>query len=122
MGDRAADGASVTDLRVADVAGRMSEQRGVLFEDGAVLNVHVASHGADGDHVAVFTDVGQIAETAYIDQHGGLGEAELHQRQQAVTASDELCLVTVLTDEADRLFGGLGTDVVELCGNHALFS
>ncbi len=115
-------GASVTHLWVSDVAGSVSEERGVLFEDGAVLHVHVAGHGADGDHVAVFTNVGKIAEAANVDQDGGLGEAELHQWQQAVTTSDELCLVTVLADEADCLLGRLGTDVVELCGNHALFS
>ncbi len=103
MGERAADGAAVTDLRVADLAGGVGEQRDVLLEQGRRLDVHVAGEGADRDVVAGVADVRQVAQASDVDQHARLGEAQLHHRQQAVAAGDELGLVTVFADEADRL-------------------
>ena len=118
MGDRAAERATVAHLRVADVSCGMREQRHVLAQQFGRLDVHVAGHRADGDVVAVVADVRQVGEATDVDQHARLGEAELHHRQQAVAAGDELGLVAVLADQADGLLGGLGTDVVERGGDH----
>ena len=120
VGDRAADRATVTDLGVADLAGGVRQQRHVLLQERRRLDVHVAGQGADGDVVAAVADVRQVAEATDVDQHGRLGEAELHHRQQAVAAGDELGLVAVLADEADRLLRRLGADVVECCRDHGL--
>ena len=73
---------------------------------------------ADGDVVAGVADVRQVGDAADVDEHARLGEAQLHQRQQAVAAGEELGIVAVLADEADRLVGGAGTDVVEGGRNH----
>ncbi len=105
MGDRAAECAAVTHLRVADVAGGMGQQRDVLAKEIRCLDVHVAGHGADRDLVAFVTDVRQVGEPADVDQHARLGESQLHHRQQAVATGDELGLVAVLPDEADGLLG-----------------
>ena len=105
MGDRAADRAAVTDLRIADMAGGMGQQRRVLVQQIGGLDVAVAGEGADRDVVAAVTDVRQVGDAADVDQHRRLGQAQLHQRQQAVAAGEELGLVTVLTDEAHRLLG-----------------
>ncbi len=94
----------------------------MLGEDRRVLDVHVAGHRTDRDGVTVLTNVRQVAQTADVDQHGRLRETQLHQRQEAVATGEELGFVAVLSDEADRLFGGLGADVVECCGNHCWFS
>ena len=53
-----------------------------------------------------------------VDEHARLGQAQLHQRQQAVAAGEELGVLAVLADEADRLFGRAGPDVVEGGGDH----
>ena len=47
----------------------------------------------------------EIADATDVDEHAWLGEAQLHQRQQAVAAGEELGVVAVLTDELDCLFG-----------------
>ena len=119
MGDRATDRAAVTHLRVADVAGRVLQQRGVLGEQVGVLDVVVPGERADGDVVAVLADVAQVAEAADVDEHARLRQAQLHQRQQAVAAGDQLGLVAVLAEQADGLLGGAGPDVVEGGGDHA---
>ena len=103
VGDRATDRAAVTHLRIADVAGRMGEQRHVLGEHRALLDVHVPRHRADRDVVAGVADVRQVGQPADVDQHARLGEPQLHERQQAVPTGDELGVLAVLADEADRL-------------------
>ena len=80
----------------------------------------MAGERADGDVVAGVADVRQVAEAADVDEHARLREAQLHQRQQAVAAGEELGVVAVLADEADGLVGGTGTDVVEGGGNHVV--
>ena len=59
-------------------------------------------------------------EPADVDQHARLGEAQLHQRQQAVAAGEELGLVAVLGRQADGLLGRAGPDVVERGGDHGV--
>ena len=61
VGDRPADRAPVAHLRVADVAGRVGEQRDVLGEHVGLLDVHVPGERADGDVVAGVADVRQVA-------------------------------------------------------------
>ena len=100
VGDRAADRAAVAHLRIADLAGRVGEQRDVLGQHVGALDVHVPRQRPDGDVVAGVTDVGQVAQPADVDQHGRLGQPQPHQRQQAVPAGEELGLVAVLADEA----------------------
>ena len=72
--------------------------------------------------VAVFADVRQIGQAADIDQYRRLCQTQLHQRQEAVAARNELGLVAVLADEADCFFSRFGAYVVELCGDHWLVS
>ena len=119
MSDRTADRAAVTYLRIADVAGSMRQQRHVLGKDRTGLDVHVAGERANRDVVAGVADVRQVGDATDVDQDARLGEAQLHQRQQAVPAGQKLGVLTMLADEADCLFGGTGTDVIEGGGNHA---
>lgn len=90
-------------LWIADVAGGVRQQRHVFLQDRAGLDIHVACEGADRDVVAGVADVVEVAGAADVDQHAGRCEAQLHQWQQAVPAGEELGLVAVLADEADRL-------------------
>ena len=80
VGDRPADRAAVAHLRITDVARRMSEQGNVLGEHFRDLDVAVPREGADGDVIAILADVREVGEPADVDEHAGLGEAQLHQR------------------------------------------
>ena len=54
---RAADRAPVPDLRVADLAGRVGEQRQLARQQAGVRHVVVAGQGADRDVAALVADV-----------------------------------------------------------------
>ncbi len=69
VGDRATDGAPVAHLRVADLAGHVGQQRHVMLQHLADLEVAVAGQGADGHPIAVLPDVGQVGQPADVDQH-----------------------------------------------------
>jgi len=80
----------------------------------------VAGEGADRDLVTGITDVRQVLDPTDVDEHRWLSQSELHQRQQAVSTGEELGVVAVLADEADRFGGGTRTGVLERGGDHLL--
>ena len=100
---RAADRAAVPDLRVADLAGRVRQQRDGLGQQRGVLQVAVPGQRADRDVPGRVADVAQLAQPGHIDEHLGLGQPQLHQRQQRVAAGQELGLVAVLGGQRQRL-------------------
>ena len=117
VGERAADRASMTDLRVADLPGRVGDDRTVLPEGGCRGDVLVPRQRADRDRVPFLPDVRQIADTADVDQERRPGDAELHRRDERVPTGEQL-RVLPLREELDRVIGMLGDDVVEPCRDH----
>ena len=83
------------------------------------LEVPVPGEGADGDVVAGVADVGEIAQAADVDQHRRRRQPQLHEREQRVAAGEQLGVVAVLTEQADRLVGRVGPLVVERGRDHA---
>jgi hypothetical protein len=79
---RAADRATVPDLRVADLRRRVRQDRDLGLEDLRVHQVGVPGRGADHDLVAVDRDAGQLGEPGDVDEHRRLGQPDLHHRQQ----------------------------------------
>ncbi len=101
VGDRSADGAAVAHLRVAHLAGGVSQERRLRGEQRAHLEVAVPGEAADGHVVTAVPDVGQLLQPADVDEHGRGGEAELHQRDERVPAGEELGLLAVLGQRGD---------------------
>ena len=62
--------------------------------------------GADGRLVPAVTDVGEILEPADVDEHGRQGQPKLHQREQGVPTGEQLGVVAVLGEQAERLVRG----------------
>ena len=118
MSNRATDGATVADLRVADVAGGVCEQRNVLLEHRRGLDLSVVRECADGDVVTGVTNVRQVGDAADVDEQRRRGQTQLHERQEAVATGQELGLIAGLGDQADGFLGGGSTLVIERCGNH----
>lgn len=92
----------------------------MLGEHGRLLHVHVPGERADGDVVAGVLDVRQVLHVADVDEHSRLGEAQFHERDEAVAARQEFRFVAVLADERDGFLRGTGPLVLERCGNHCL--
>ena len=116
--ERAADGTAVADLRVADLAGGVGEERGVLLHERVRLDRAMGREGADGEMVAAVVHVGQVVEPADVDDDRRVGEAELHHRQERVTARHQLRLVAVLGERGEGGVGRVGPDVVERNRDH----
>ena len=96
----------------------MCQQRSVLGHQLTDLDVAVTGQRTDGQVIAGVVDVRQVAEPTNVDDDGRIGEAELHHRQQRVTAGHQLGFVAVLIERGQRLGGRRGPDVVERYGNH----
>ena len=75
---------------------------------------------AEHDPVALATDEPEIREPSDVDDHLRLCEAELHRRQQAVAAGQELRVIAVPGEQSQRFVERRGPDVVERGGNHFL--
>jgi hypothetical protein len=82
--------------RVADERGRVGDEAALFLEKVVALHVAVAGHGADGDMVALVAHVLQVLDAPEVDEDRRRREAELHDREQRVTARQELRLIAVL--------------------------
>ena len=96
MRHRAADGATMTHLRVAHMRGSGSQQRSFGFHEVVVFHIAMAGERADGEMVAAVTDVFEVVHAPHIHDHFGAGQAEAHERNERMPARQELGFVAVL--------------------------
>ncbi len=108
----------MADLVVADLAGDGPQNTALGGEEVAGLEVAVAGERADGEVVAGVAHVGEVGEPSDVDEHGGGGEAQLHERQEGHPAGEELGVVAVLGEGGERLVGRAGPHVLERGGDH----
>jgi hypothetical protein len=95
----------VTHLGVADLAGRVGQDRALALEQLREVRFFHGGQGADSDVVAAVADVVQVADAADVDQHRRGGQPQPHQRQQRVPAGQQLGFLAVLAEEADGVVG-----------------
>ncbi len=117
--DRAADGAAVPDLRVADLAGRVREQRHLAGQQFGMVHVVVPGQRPDRHVGAPVAYVGEVTEPAQVDDHLGSGQPQLHQRQQRMPAGQELGLLAVLRGQVAGFLRRAGPLVGERRRDHA---
>ncbi len=120
VGERAADGAAVAHLVVADVGSGFGQQPGLAEHERVDLDVAVAGHRTDREVVACIADVLEIVQAVDVDEHRRRREAEPHERNERVAAGDELGFVAVFGERGDGLVDRPGPDVVECCGDHVV--
>ena len=89
VGDRAADGAAIAHLRIADVARQIGQRRDRPLRVGRIGHRVMGGHRPDEQRCAVDGDGGEAADSAEIDDVGRLGEALFHDRDQGHAAGDE---------------------------------
>ena len=93
MAERAADGAAVAGLAVADVLDRLMHQRDALAHDVGEFDVALARHGADLERAVGLADVGQAVDLVEVDDVVGLHEAHVEHRHHRLPAGEELGVV-----------------------------
>jgi hypothetical protein len=113
VGDVAADGAAVAHLRVGDQPGRLAQQRHPPLQDRRRDEVVLHRHRPDADGVAVLADATQFVDAVEVDQVRRLGEAQLHHRQQAVAAGQQLGITAERAQQVQRLAHGAWCVVLE---------
>ena len=108
MGDAAADGAPVADLRVADGRGQVDDARVVVLDRGRVVDLAMGRPSPDDQVVVGLADAVEPGDVLQVDEQGRLGEPQLDERQQAVAAGQQLRLAfAVRAGSATRRPGSL---------------
>jgi hypothetical protein len=115
----AADGAAVAHLRVADRRGRFRERRTLVGQERRRRHRVVRRGGADLDLAVLLRDARQPRDAGDVDERGRLAEPQLHQRNQAVAAGQQLGGAIGRAQSGDRVVERRRARVVERSGNHA---
>ena len=100
---RAADRAAVADRGIGDHLLGVDEDREVPGEQLGLEQLAVAGHRPDPDLPVRLPDVGELVEVVDVDQALGVGEPQLHHRQQAVPAGQDAGLGPVALEQLDRV-------------------
>src|SRR5207302_868796 len=86
------------------------------------LHLSVARHGADDETAALAPDSRQGFDVVDVDQPRRPGQAEVHQRHQALAAREQLALIAMSGQQLERLVLGARVVVLELRGLHEVAS
>jgi len=119
MGARSADRAPVADLRIADPAGGLVDDRPGLGQALVLVDPTMGSSAADPEIVVRPSDAVETGDVAKVDEQGRRGESQLEEGKEAVPAREELGLALALGEDAQRAIEVGRPDVIEGCGNHA---
>jgi hypothetical protein len=79
----------------------------------------VPGHGADDERVPVVADAAQLVHLAEVDQHGGEGQPQPQDGDEALPTGEDLGVLTGLAEGADGLRERRRGDVVEVGGDHS---
>ena len=90
MAERAADGAAIAGLPVADLQQRLVHDRQARAHHVGEFEVALARHGADLERAVRLADIGQPFDPVEIDDVVGLHEAEIEHRHQRLPAGQQL--------------------------------
>lgn len=91
VGQTATDRAPVANLRVGDEGHCRGQQRGVLRNEFAAFHGAVTSHRANAQRaIGQQFNAVQCSNPVEVNQHAGLGQPEVHHRDQALTTGQQL--------------------------------
>ena len=93
MAERAADGAAVARLAVADMHDGLVQQRAFRLHQVGEFEVALARHGADLERAAGLLDAGHALDPVEVDDVVGQHEAHVEHRHQRLAAGQQLGVV-----------------------------
>ena len=117
VGERAADRAAMTHLRVADLARRRRDDRAMLLEQRIGVHRGMPGERPDRELRARIADVGELGEPPDVDELRRPCDPELHRRQEGVPACQHL-RVGIRAEQATGMLDRLRQLVVERCRDH----
>ena len=95
FGQRAADGAAIADLHIGNAGGAVV-QDGDFGCDGRILDFRMTSQRPEVKVAVGFIDLRSSRDKVEVHQMCGIGEAQLHQRDEALAAGQQLGVVPEL--------------------------
>src|SRR5947207_13838583 len=107
---------------MADPAGGLGEQRNALGDLRRELDRPLSRHRADPHLAVVRADVRERGNPVEIDQRRGPAQAEVQERDQALTAGQDLGLAAVAGEQGQRLVDGRRRVVIELGWFHGFLA
>ena len=113
VGQTAAERAAIADLRIADRCRGLGQHGTCLLQQRRCGHVVVDGAGADFDRVVLLADPGQARNASDVDQRLRLAQTKLHERDQTVTAGDELPLAIGRAKLRERVVQRRGPAVLE---------
>ena len=118
MRQAAADGAAVARGGQPDVGERLGQQRALGLDKRAGLGIDLAHERTDDEAAVDKPDVVELVTAVDRHDHLGSSQPEVHERNQALAACEDLCVVAVLGQGSNHLVERFGGDKRERCGFH----
>ena len=97
--DIAANRAAIADLGVRNVASGFGQQRTFLTQQLGIDQRVFDRHRTDANGITVIMNAPEFGNPVDVDQVSGFGKAQLHHRQQAVAACQQLGIIRVLRQQ-----------------------
>ena len=108
-----AEGAAVSNRHVADLCGRLAEQRASPRDEGVTLNAAMADKRSDRQPRLRFLHLGEPADPVQVHEYGRLHQPEVEERPQALAAREQLRVTAETCEQLERFLEGLGSVIVE---------
>ena len=120
VGQTAAEGPPVADLRMGDEGDRLVEQRRRRGHQRVPLQAALARQGADPQGaVRVPPEEVELRHAVDVDQERRLGQPEIHHRDEALPAGQDLGVAAVPGEQVQRGIQRGRSLIVERSGLHA---
>ena len=113
MREAPAEGAAVSNRHVADVRGRLGEQRASPQDDRVALQAAVADERSDRQPRVRFLHLAEAADPVHVHENGRLHEPEVEERPQTLAPCERLGVTPEACEELERFLETLGSVIVE---------
>ena len=108
-----AEGAAVSNRHVADLRGRLGDQRTCLRDERVALHAAVADERSDRQPRVRFLHLGEAVDPVEVHENARPGKPEVQKRPQALTPRERLGVTAEAREQLERLLEGLGSLIVE---------
>src|SRR6185437_16079766 len=113
MGDRAANGAAIARLVMADPGQRQRQQRRLVAQGGAQLERRLRHRSTDDQRALLDADLRQPREAADIDEELRAGEAHVEHGHERLAAGEDARVAAELGERCHRLLWRVRPEIVE---------
>ena len=119
MSDVAADRAAISHGGIANVPAAFGQGRAVVAQSGRRRQFRMRRQRADPYDAVLDHDAFQLGDAADVDQRGRRRQSKFQQRNQAVSASQDLC-ARILSEQIAGFGNRAGAVIIEIRRVHVI--